>query len=140
MSLTGALLAVLIQQWAQSYLQATQGRYSPHDRARIRTFHAEGIDKLRLPLVTKAVPTLIHVSLFLFFSSLPIFLFHIDRTVFNVVITWLGLCVAGYACVTLMPIFCQDSPYYSPLSSSAWVCVTSNAICRLPASQRPHVS
>ena len=125
MTLTGALLAVFIQQWAQSYLQATQGRYSPRDRARIRTFHAEGIDKLRLPLVTKAVPTLIHVSLILFFSGLPIFLFHIDRTVFNVVITWLGLCVAGYACVTLMPIFCQDSPYYSPLSSSAWVCVTS---------------
>jgi len=62
--------------------------------------------------------------MFLFFSGLPIFLFHIDCTVFNVVITWLGLCVAGYACVTLMPIFCQDSPYYSPLSSSAWVGVT----------------
>ena len=124
MSLSGALLAVLIQQWAQSYLQAIQGRYSPHNRARIRTFHAEGIDKLRLPLVTKTVPTLIHVSLFLFFSGLPIFLFNIDRTVFNVVITWLGICVAGYACVTFMPIFYQDSPYYSPLSSSAWVCVT----------------
>jgi len=44
--------------------------------------------------------------------------------VFNVVITWLGLCVAGYACVTLMLIFCQDSLYYSSLSSSALVYVT----------------
>jgi hypothetical protein len=26
------------------------------------------------------------------------------------VITWLALCVAGYACITLMPIFCQNSP------------------------------
>ena len=29
-------------------------------------------------------------------------------------------CVAGYACITLLPIFCQDSPYFSPLSSWVW--------------------
>jgi hypothetical protein len=67
---------------------------------------------------------LIHTSLFLFFSGLPVFLFNINRTVFNVVVTWLALCVAGYAFVTLMPVFCKNSPYYSPLSSFAWWCVT----------------
>ncbi|KAH9976948.1 hypothetical protein BJV77DRAFT_1119692, partial [Russula vinacea] len=116
MSFTGALLAVFIQQWAQSYLQATQGRHSPHKRARIRTFHAEGLEKLYLHRITRAVPILIHISLFLFFSGLPIFLFDINHTVFNVAVTWLGLCVAGYACITFMPIFSQNSPYYSPLS------------------------
>ena len=120
MSLTGALLAVFIQQWAQSYLQATQGRNSPRYRARIRTYHAEGLDKWHLHHVTRAVPVLIHASLFLFFSGLPVFLFSVNRTVFNVVVTWLGLCVAGYACITLMPIFCHDSPYFSPLSTWIW--------------------
>jgi hypothetical protein len=124
MSLTGALLAVFIQQWAQSYLEATQGRHSPHERARIRVFHAEGLEDLYLNRVTRAVPILIHISLFLFFSGLPIFLFNVNRTVFNVVVTWLALCVTGYACITLMPIFCKNSPYYSPLSSSIWWCVT----------------
>ena len=124
MSLTGALLAVFIQQWAQSYLEATQGRHSPRDRARIRVFHAEGLENLYLNRVTRAVPILIHISLFLFFSGLPIFLFNVNRTVFNVVVTWLALCVAGYACISLMPIFCKNSPYYSPLSSSIWWCVT----------------
>ena len=124
MSLTGALLAVFIQQWAQSYLEATQGRYNPKDRARIRAFHAEGLKKLDLHRVTRAVPILIHVSLFLFFAGLPIFLFNVNRTVFNVVVTWLAICVAGYACITLMPIFYENSPYYSPLSSSIWWCVT----------------
>jgi hypothetical protein len=124
MSLTGALLAVFIQQWAQSYLEATQGRHSPHDRARIRVFHAEGLEDLDLNRVTRAVPILIHISLFLFFSGLPIFLFSVNRTVFNIVVTWLALCVAGYACITLMPIFYKNSPYYSPLSSSIWWCVT----------------
>ena len=123
MSLTGALLAVFIQQWALSYLHATQERHSPSKRARIRAYHAEGLEKLYLHRVTRAVPILIHLSLFLFFSGLPVFLFNINRTVFNVVITWLALCVAGYACITLMPIFCHDSPYYSPLSSLIWWCV-----------------
>lgn len=124
MSLTGALLAVFIQQWALSYLQAIQGRHSPRDRARIRTYHAEGLEKLYLHRVTRTVPILIHLSLFLFFSGLPVFLFNINRTIFNVVVTWLALVVAGYACITLMPIFYHDSPYYSPLSSSIWWCVT----------------
>ena len=124
MSFTGALLAVFIQQWAQPYLQATQGRHSPRERARIRIFHAEGLKKLHLRWVTRAVPLLIQVSLFLFFSGLPIFLFDVNRTVFNFVVTWLGLCLAGYACITLMPIFYQDSPYYSPLSPFVWWCVT----------------
>ena len=124
MSLTGALLAVFIPQWAQSYLEATQGRHSPKNRARIRTFHAEGLKKFHLQWVTRVVPILIHGSLFLFFSGLPVFLFKLNRTVFNVVVTWLGLCVAGYACITLMPFFSQNSPYYSPLSSSTWWCVT----------------
>ncbi|KAI9462055.1 hypothetical protein F5148DRAFT_1315753, partial [Russula earlei] len=119
MSLTGALLAVFIQQWAQSYLQATQMRHSPRDRARVRAFHFEGIDKWHLHWLTQTVPTLIHVSLFLFFAGLPVFLFHINRTVFNVVITWLALCVAGYASLTFLPVFCQDCPYSSPLSSWA---------------------
>ena len=120
MSLTGALLAVFIQQWARSYLQATQGRHSPRHRARIRTYHAEGLDRWQLHQVTRMVPVLIHVSLFLFFSGLPLFLFNVNRTIFNVVVAWLALCVAGYACITLIPIFCQDSPYFSPLTSSIW--------------------
>jgi hypothetical protein len=127
-SLTGALIAVFIQQWAHSYLRATGERHSPKDRARIRAFHWEGLENFYLHQVTRAVPILIHGSLFLFFSGLPIFLFNINRTVFNVVVTWLGLCLVGYACITLMPIFSQYSPYYSPLSSSIWWCFTNSPL------------
>ncbi|KAH9986139.1 hypothetical protein BJV77DRAFT_85098 [Russula vinacea] len=110
MSLTGALLAVFIQQWAQSYLEATQGRHSPKERARIRVFHAEGLENLYLNRVTRAVPILIHISLFLFFSGLPIFLFNVNRTVFNVVVTWLALCVAA----TPASLSCRFSAKIAP--------------------------
>jgi hypothetical protein len=128
MSLTGAFLAVFIQQWAQSYLQATGERHCPKDQARIRIFRADGLDKLDLNRVTRAVPILIHVSLFLFFSGLPVFLFNVNRTVFNVAVTWLGLCVVGYTCFTFMPIFYPNSPYYSPLSSFIWWCITNTRL------------
>ncbi|KAF8257263.1 hypothetical protein EI94DRAFT_1818438 [Lactarius quietus] len=43
-SITCALLATLLQQWARRYLKVTQPRYSPHRRSRIRAFFAEGVD------------------------------------------------------------------------------------------------
>ena len=133
-SLTCALLATMLQQWARRYLTITQPpRYSPHKRARIRAFFADGVEKYHLPWAVEVLPTLIHLSLFLFFSGLLIFLVHINHTVFNVVVWWIGLSAGVYVCVTLMPIFQQDSPYYAPLSSSAWFIYTfiSYAIIRI---------
>jgi Family of unknown function (DUF6535) len=124
-SLTSALLATLLQQWARRYLKITQlPRYSPHKRARIRAFFADGVDNLHLPLAVEALPTLLHLSLFLFFSGLLIFLFNTHHTVFSVVVWWVGLSVGVYACITFLPIFRHDSPYYAPLSSLVWFLYT----------------
>jgi Family of unknown function (DUF6535) len=120
-SLTCALLATLLQQWARRYLTATQPtRYSPHKRARIRAFFADGVEKFHLPWAVETLPTLLHISLFLFFSGLLVFLFNINHTTFSVVVWWIGLSGGVYGCITLMPIFRHDSPYYAPLSLSAW--------------------
>ncbi|KAH9051705.1 hypothetical protein EDB87DRAFT_1571172 [Lactarius vividus] len=119
-SLTCALLATLLQQWARRYLKVTQPRYSPHKRARIRTFFAEGVEKFLLPWAVEALPTLLHVSLFLFFSGLVVFLCNINLTIFKLVLSWVGVCTALYGCITFIPIFRHDSPYYTPLSLLAW--------------------
>ena len=123
-SLTCALLATLLQQWARRYLKITQSRYSPHKRARIRAFFAEGVEKCLLPWVVDTLPTLLHISLFLFFAGLVVFLCSVHLTIFKVVLSWVGLCTALYGCITFMPIFRHDSPYYTPLSSPAWHIVT----------------
>ena len=47
---------------------------SPHKRARIRAFFANRVDKLHLPWVIEALPTLLHLSLSLFLAGLLIFL------------------------------------------------------------------
>ena len=123
-SLTCALLATLLQQWARRYLKITQSRYTPHKRARIRAFFSEGVEKCLLPWIVDALPTLLHISLFLFFTGLVFFLCNVNLTIFKLVLSWVGLCVAVYGYVTCVPLFRHDSPYYTPLSSPAWHIVT----------------
>jgi hypothetical protein len=122
-SLTCGLQATLLQQWARRYINITQASPRAHNRARIRAFFANGVETLHLPWVIEALPTLLHLSLFLFFAGLVIYLFNINHTVFAVVTWWVGFCTATYVGVTLMPLFRHDSPYYAPLSSSAWYLV-----------------
>ncbi|KAF8270529.1 hypothetical protein EI94DRAFT_778229 [Lactarius quietus] len=123
-SLTCALLATLLQQWARRYLKVTQPRYSPHKRARIRAFFAEGVDKFLLPWAVEALPTLLHLSLFLFFAGLAVFLWNVNRTIFKLVLSWVGICTALYGCITVVPLFRHDSPYHTPLSLPIWHIVT----------------
>ena len=125
-SLTCALLATLLQQWARRYVKITQSHdtQAPHKRARIRAFFSEGVAKSLLPWAVDALPTLLHISLFLFFAGLVVFLCNIDLTIFGLVLSWVGLCVVLYGYITCMPIFRHDSPYYTPLSLPAWHIVT----------------
>ena len=123
-SITSALLATLLQQWARRYLKVTQPRYSPHKRARIRSFFSEGVEKALLPWAVETLPTLLHISLFLFFAGLVVFLHSVDLTIFKLVLSWVGVCTALYGCFTFMPIFRHDSPYYTPLSLLVWHIIT----------------
>jgi hypothetical protein len=119
-SLTCALLATLLQQWARRYLKLTQPRYSLHKRARIRAFFFEGVERLLLPWTVEILPTLLHTSLFLFFAGLVVFLSNVNIITYKLVLSWVGVCTALYGCITLMPIFHHDSPYHTPLSLPAW--------------------
>jgi len=123
-SLTCAVLSTLLQQWSRRYLRVAYPRCSPHKRARIRTFYAKGVEKSHLPTVVETLPALLHVSLFLFFAGLAVFLFGVNRTMSGFVIAWVGLCVVVYAYLTILPIRHKDSPYSAPLSMSVFFCLT----------------
>ncbi|KAI0261004.1 hypothetical protein BC834DRAFT_941130, partial [Gloeopeniophorella convolvens] len=74
-SLTCALLATMLQQWARHYLDVTRTRYQPYKRARIRTFYFKGVEKFRVSWAIDALPALLHLSVFLFYAGLSILLF-----------------------------------------------------------------
>ena len=71
------------------------------------------------------IPTLLHISLFLFFAGLSIFLRSVNHTIFTVVTIWIAICVVLYASLTFLPHFRKDSPYTAPLSTSVSFCLTS---------------
>ena len=124
-NLTCALLATSLHQWSRRYIRFTQEPLSvPQKRARLRWFFRGGMDRMHLPLTAEALPALIHLSLFLFFAGLAIFLFNIDHSVFISVIWSIVGSTAVYLWMTVMPFFRHDSPYYAPLSSAAWFLFT----------------
>ena len=118
-SISCAVLATLLQQWARRYVKVTQTRYSLHKRARIRSFFAEGVEKSLLPWAVEALPTLLHVSLVLFFAGLAVFLWNVNLTIFKMVLSWIGVCAAFYGSTILISIFRCDSPYHTPLTPLA---------------------
>jgi hypothetical protein len=66
------------------------------------------------------VPTLLHLSVFLFFAGLLVLLRHISHTVFNAVVAWVVICVVAYAYITFLPFFRPHNPHYGPLPSLVW--------------------
>ena len=83
----------------------------------MRAFFASGVDKMYVPLVVEGLPVMLHLSVFLFFSGLVIFLLNVNHSVYLAVICWIGFFAAVYGCITFMPMFWSDSPYFTPLSS-----------------------
>ena len=114
------MLATLIQQWTRRYIRLTEPVGFAHKQARMRQHIFNGVGNLHFLLVTDTVPTLLHISVFLFFAGLLILLRHINHTVFNAVVGWVALCVGIYAYITFLPIYRPDSPHFAPISSLAW--------------------
>ena len=110
-SIVCALLATSLQQWARRYIRVTQpARCSPEKQARMRAFFAHGVDKFGARLVVERLPMLLHLSLFLFFVGLGIFIFNINHTAFSSVIWLIVFFSSVYGLVTLMPIFLARQP------------------------------
>ena len=121
MSLSCALWATSLHQWARRYIRLSQpARCGPEKRARMRSFFAEGVDKMHIRWAVEVLPTLQHLSLFLFFGGLVIYLFNMDQEVFLCVVWWIGLFSTAYGLITLLPLIRHNSPYNSPLSQPTW--------------------
>ncbi|KAJ7132557.1 hypothetical protein C8R44DRAFT_664932, partial [Mycena epipterygia] len=73
-SLSCALIATLVQQWAREFIQRTEMRPSPIVRARIFSYLYFGLRRFGMHKVVEFIPLLLHMSLLLFFAGLVAFL------------------------------------------------------------------
>jgi hypothetical protein len=120
LSLTCALMATLLQQWARRYLQIMKRNHAPHVRAHVREYFSRGARKFRIFGLVELLPSLLLLSVLLFFAGLVVFAFLANHTVAFITIAVVGFCFLSYVALTLMPLIYHDCPYYTPLTSVLW--------------------
>ncbi|KAJ7656011.1 hypothetical protein DFH06DRAFT_475013 [Mycena polygramma] len=120
LSLTCALVATLLEQWARDFLHRADMRSAPVIRARVFSFLYYGLRRFQMHTVVEIIPLMLHASLFLFFVGLVPFLVPVNAAITAVAGIILGTVTAVYTLLTLLPLFHLDCPYRTPLSGGLW--------------------
>jgi len=120
LSLTSALFATLVQQWARRYVQIPQIPSDPKQCARVRSFLFFGTRRYKMRIAIETAPTLLHFSVFLFFAGLVILFFSINKKVAIVISVSVGIFVAAYFVLTILPYIEHNCPYRTPMSNIWW--------------------
>ncbi|KAJ7668257.1 hypothetical protein B0H17DRAFT_1018536 [Mycena rosella] len=120
LSLTCALIATLLEQWARDFLHRADMRSAPIIRARIFAYLYYGLKRFNMHMVVEIVPLLLHTSLVFFFAGLVAFLIPINIAMTGVAAALLTIVAAVYSFLTLIPLRYLDCPYRTPLSGAFW--------------------
>ncbi|KAH9173715.1 hypothetical protein EDB89DRAFT_1849707, partial [Lactarius sanguifluus] len=102
LSLTCALMATLLQQWARRYFQMIQRHNAPHVRAHIREYFAQGARRFHISTLVEVLPSLLLVSVLLFFAGLVVFAFRANHIVAYAALAIVASCFLSYIVLTLM--------------------------------------
>ncbi|TFK31550.1 hypothetical protein BDQ12DRAFT_565698, partial [Crucibulum laeve] len=113
-SLSSALAATLVQNWVRSYLQDIR-HTSPILHAKIRIYLYDGIGDFKMSGIVSAVPTLLHISLFLFYAGVIAFFHDISAAIYGLHIAIISSLLFTYAIATVLPLFYRRSPFKTPL-------------------------
>jgi len=120
-SLTAALLATLIRQWARDHMRIFQYYRHPLKVARLRQYLYEGSSRRGyMRAIAEAVPGLVHISLFLFLAGLADFLLNTYTTVGTSTLFATVLCAMLYIIITVTPSVNPQSSYRTPFSPLVW--------------------
>ncbi|KAF7347041.1 hypothetical protein MVEN_01457800 [Mycena venus] len=120
LSLSCALIATLLEQWARDFLHRTNMRSAPVTRARIFSYLYYGMKRFNMHTVVEVIPLLLHSSLVFFFAGLVAFLSPINVLIAAVAAGLLVIVVVVYSILTLLPLWSLDCPYRTPLSTTFW--------------------
>ena len=120
LTLTSALIATLLQQWARRYIETPKVPSEPNDRARVRSFLYLGTELYRMRFLVELAPTLLHFSVYLFFGGLVIVFHTIYKKVAIAVDVAVGLFALAYTVLTILPFLDARCPYRTPMTYILW--------------------
>jgi Family of unknown function (DUF6535) len=120
LSLTSALIATLLQQWARRYVEMPNRPGDPNHRARVRSFLFLGTKIYKMRFAVQIAPTLLHLSVYLFFAGLVIVFRPINKSVAIAVYVSVGVFGVAYIALSILPCLDVRCPYRTPLSYFLW--------------------
>ncbi|KAJ7748965.1 hypothetical protein B0H16DRAFT_1420516 [Mycena metata] len=120
LSLSCALIATLLEQWARDFIHRSDTRSAPLIRARIYSYLYYGMKRFNMHAVVDVIPLLLHASLLFFFAGLVAFLIPVNTTMTIITATILCLVTTVYCILTFLPLRFLDCPYRTPLSGAIW--------------------
>jgi len=120
LNLTCAIIAMLMQQWVRRYLGLVRHYDAPHKRARMRAYIFRGTKVFKMTQAIEIIPTLLHISAFLFFAGLVDFFIPINTAVAYTMLGSIVVFTLAYIILTVLPNLFLDCPYRTPLSGFTW--------------------
>ncbi|KAF7350266.1 hypothetical protein MVEN_01330500 [Mycena venus] len=120
LSLTCALIATLLEQWARDFIHRADMRSAPVIRARIFSYLYYGLKRFNMHAVVDIIPLLLHASLLFFLAGLVAFLIPVNSTMTAIAGANLLIVAAIYSILTILPLYYLDCPYRTPLSGAFW--------------------
>ena len=120
LSLTCAMIATLLQQWARRYIETPKSADLLRHRARVRSLLYINAELYNVPLMVEILPTFLHLSVFLFFGGLVITFHTIHKRVAIAVDVAVGLSGLAYIAMSFLPCVDTRCPYRTPISRILW--------------------
>jgi Family of unknown function (DUF6535) len=120
LSLTSALLAILIQQWVRRYIELPLLPRLSSERARVRSYLFLGTLNFGIHHAVEAAPMLLHLSVSLFLIGLVMFFVIVNDTVAIVLSIFVGIIGMAYFTLSILPCLYRNCPYGTPVSSILW--------------------
>jgi hypothetical protein len=120
LSLTCALIATLLQQWARRYIETPKSSNVLRHRARVRSLLLVGTKLYKIPLIVEMLPTLLHLSVYLFLAGLVITFHTIHKKVAIAVDVAVGVSGLAYLALSILPCVDVRCPYRTPISQILW--------------------
>jgi len=117
-AIVSAFYVMLVQQWIRRYNQTLAELAS--DQERVRSCLFIGTQKYKMSHAIGLIPLPLHISVFLFFAGLIVFLFsisHVIAVVLTVAVVFIGFL---YAVLTILPSTDDICPYFTPMSDTWW--------------------
>ena len=114
-AIASAFYVMLVQQWIRRHKQTIAEL--PSDHGHIRSYLFLGTQKYKMSHAIGFIPLPLHISVFLFFTGLIIFLYTISNAMANVVTVAVAIIGLFYLILTILPIVDEACPYNTPMSN-----------------------